>query len=160
MSIYNNIFLQTDKDGNKINPNILFLSGPLIQVVITPPQPLVDLLTKQGKAIPQPITGIGLIDTGATKTCVHEKIMEKLGVNPVGITTTHTANGPKGCNLYPAHFSFPGAKIEVDFNSVIEVNLTGQTFNNQQIISLIGRDMLSHTVFIYNGPLGMYTLTM
>lgn len=106
MSIYNNLFLQTDSDGNKINPSILFLSGPLINIVISTPQPLVELLTKQGKIIPRPITGIGLIDTGATKTCVHDQIMEKLGVKPVGITTTNTANGVERMQPIPCTFQF------------------------------------------------------
>jgi hypothetical protein len=86
--------------------------------------------------------------------------MQNLGVSPTGLAVTHTANGPKECNQYPAHFSFPGTNIDLDFNSVIEVDLTGHVINDQQIIALIGRDVLSHTIFVYNGPLGLYSLAL
>ncbi len=160
MSIYNGLFLQQSPTGNKISPHILYSGGPLISVAITIPNALVQLYQKEQRPIPAPISGIALIDTGATKTCVHDKIMEKLGVQTTGVTTTHTANGPKQSNLYPAHFSFPAPKIEIDFNSVLEVDLSGQTFQNQQIVALIGRDLLSRAVLVYNGPAGMFTIAI
>lgn len=161
MSVFNNLLLKTDPNGgSKISPDALFNFGPLINVSITLPKALETIYTQQGKALPAPITGIALIDTGAKKTCVHDAIMEQLGVNTIGQVTSHTANGSRQCNTYPAHFNFPGANIEVDFTSVIEVDLTGQIFNGQQIIALIGRDVLSKTIFVYNGTLGMYTLAM
>jgi len=86
--------------------------------------------------------------------------MKGLEVNTIGQATSHTANGARQCNLYPAHFTFLGANIEVDFTSVVEVNLTGQVFNGQHVIALIGRDVLANTMFVYNGKLGMYTLSM
>ena len=160
MSVYNHLLLQKSPQGNKINPNILFLSGPIINIVISLPVVLADLYNKQGKSIPQPKTGIALIDTGATKSCVHNSVMKDLAINPIGVIISHTANGPKQCNLFPAHFTFPATNIEIDFTSVVEVDLTGQVFDGQQIIALIGRDVLTKTIFIYNGPIGMYSIAM
>lgn len=161
MSVYNNIFLEKDASGgNKINPSILFNFGPLINVSITLPKALETFYSQQSKPLPQPVSGIALIDTGAKKTCVHDSIMKQLGVNTIGQVTSHTANGARQCNLYPAHFTFLGANIEVDFTAVVEVNLTGQIFNGQQVIALIGRDVLANTLFVYNGKMGMYTISM
>lgn len=160
MSIYNHLLLHKTPQGNKINPAGLFVNGPILNVVISLPKPLVELYTKEGKNLPQPKTGIALVDTGATKSCIHNTIMKDLKVNSTGIIVSHTANGAKECNVYPAHFSFPEARIEVELTSVVEVDLTGQYFDNKQIIALIGRDVLSNSVFIYNGPLGLYTLTV
>jgi hypothetical protein len=161
VSVYNNIFLgPAPNGGNKINPKLLFDAGPLINVVISLPKALETAYTQQNNPLPQPLSGIALIDTGAKKTCVQDSIMQKLKVSTIGQVTSNTANGARQCNLYPAHFSFPSAHIEIDFTSVVEVNLTGQTFNGQQIIALIGRDVLANCVFIYNGALGMYTLSM
>jgi hypothetical protein len=86
-----------------------------------------ELYTKQNKTIPSPIAGIGLIDTGATRSCVDDVIMKQLGVHPIGIATSGTAAGPVNHSLYPAHFTFPAAKIEIDFASVVGVNLTLKT---------------------------------
>src|SRR5581483_1416795 len=134
--------------------------GAIIDIEISLPQALVDLYTKQGKPLPQSVAGLALIDTGATKSCVHDAIMQQLEVNATGVATSQTAYGPRQCNLYPAHFRFPSAQIDIEFNSVMEVDLTGQIVNGQQLIALIGRDVLSRTVFTYNGPMGMYTLSM
>jgi hypothetical protein len=67
------------------------------------------------KSVRWRIAGIGLIDTGATRSCVDALIMKQLGVHPIGIATSGTAAGPVNHSLYPAHFTFPAAKIEIDF---------------------------------------------
>lgn len=158
MSVYNHLLLQKTPQGTQLNPAGLFLNGPILNVVISLPKPLVELYTKEGKKIPPVKSGAALIDTGATKSCIHNRIMQDLGINPTGIITSHTANGAKKCNVYPAHFSFPVAKFEIELASVVEVDLTGQHFNGQQIIVLVGRDILMNSVFVYNGTLGIYTI--
>jgi hypothetical protein len=118
------------------------------------------LYTRQNKTIPPPIAGIGLIDTGATRSCVHAEIMKQLGVHPISVATSGTAAGQVNHSLYPAHFTFPAAKMEIDFASVVGVNLTGQEVAGKRIIALIGRDVLSMGIFIYNGHTGAYTIAM
>lgn len=158
MSVYNHLLLQDSLTGKQINPKVLFEAGPIINVEISVPKALADFYVKQGRPIPQPKAGIALIDTGAKITCVHELIMQNMGVNTIGPVISYTANGAKQCNSFPAHFFFPVARIDVDFASVIEVNLDGQLFNGQQIVALIGRDLLTNAIFVYNGSIGMYTV--
>ena len=117
------LFGHTPDGKQQITPVILARHGPIIDVTISIPQPLAELYTRQNKTIPAPIAGIGLIDTGATRSCVDDVIMKQLGVQPIGIATSGTAAGQVNHHLYPAHFTFPAAKIEIDFASVVGVNL-------------------------------------
>ena len=83
-----------------------------------------------------------------------------LGVNPIGVVTIGSAAGQAPHNLFPAHFTFPSAGINIDFASVVGVDLAGQIINGQQLIALIGRDVLSMGIFVYNGPLGTFSFAM
>jgi hypothetical protein len=49
--------------------NNLHNSGPNIEVVIVPPQPVTERLQKEEKEIPN-FRATALIDTGATSTCI------------------------------------------------------------------------------------------
>jgi len=48
----------------------------------------------------------------------------------------------------------------VEFGSVIGVDLSGQSIAGQDVIVLLGRDVLSRCVLVYNGPGGSFTLAM
>jgi predicted aspartyl protease len=106
---------------------------------------------------------MALIDTGATNTCVHEAILQTLGLNPIGSITSGTAAGPVQHNRYPARLEFPGDGIDREFTSVVGVNLTGQfvrlSTGVHPIIALIGRDVLADWVFTYNGVAGEVTIS-
>ena|SRR2546425_5574102 len=161
MPVYNSQFLENlPGGGQRISPAVLASVGPILDVSVSIPQALTDFYTRQQIPIPSPITGIALIDTGASKSCVHGPVMSTLGVNPIGIATSHTAAGPVPHNLFPAHFTFPGARIEVDFASVVGADLSGQIINNRQLIALIGRDVLSMGIFVYNGPAGAFSFAI
>jgi predicted aspartyl protease len=134
--------------------------GPLLQVEVYVPSALEQLLIAQNQPIPPPRTGWALIDTGATKSCVDINAISTLGVNPIGVTLTGTAGGQVQQPLYPARFRFPGEAFEQEFSSVIGVDLTGQSILGQDIIVLLGRDVLAKCVLIYNGPGGFFTLTL
>jgi hypothetical protein len=161
MPIFSSQEFDKTPDGQiKFSPGRLAQKGPIIDVLVSIPQALAELYTKQSKTIPTPISGIGLIDTGATRSCVHEEIMKKLGVQTIGVATSGTAAGPVQHNLYPSHFTFPAASINIDFSAVIGVNLTGQNVEGKQIIALIGRDVLSAGIFIYNGHTGAFSIAI
>jgi len=83
--------------------------------------------------------------------------MSNLGVNPIGIVTSGTPAGQVLHSLYPAHFTFPSTNIEIDFASVVGVDLSGQFINGQQLIALIGRDVLSMGILVYNGTAGTFS---
>src|SRR5713226_7279540 len=161
MSIYNGIFSENDPSGGqRLSPALLAHLGPILQISVSIPQALAALYTNQQIPIPSPVTGLALIDTGATKSCVHAPIMSNLGVNPIGVVTTGTPAGQVPQNLYPAHFTFPATGFNIDFTSVIGADLTGQIILSQQLIALIGRDVLSLGTFIYNGSMGTFSFAV
>lgn len=162
MSVYNQIFLENNKNGvgQKISPSALSKSGPVIAVEISIPKALADEFAKKNQPIPSPVSGLALIDTGATMSCVDDDVITKLGVSPIGQTTISGSNGSHTVNTYPSHFRFPAISgFEIDFTSTVGIDLQVQKVGNQPIVALLGRDVLSKCVLVYNGHLGMYTLT-
>ena len=67
MPIYNQHYM---KPGQTHNPAALAGVGPILQVEVNLPQPLISLLSSQNKPIPAPTPGFALIDTGASRTCI------------------------------------------------------------------------------------------
>ncbi len=139
-------------------PSALNQIGPILPVEIAIPTALSKYLASQNQPIPAPITGIALIDTGATRSCADNEVMIKLGVNPIGRVLLGTARGRSKHLLYPAKFRFPEIRFEVEFSSVVGVDLRGQGVGKTKIIALIGRDLLSRCIFIYHGTKGSFSL--
>jgi len=152
MPVVNRIYPQPP--GN-IGPATLQQNGPLFDIEIAVPSALEQFLIQRGQPIPQPIKGQALVDTGATFSAVEDNVIKRLGVNPVGRMQTGTAGGPQVQNVYPARFIFAGLGIVFETGRATGVNLTGTG-----VVALIGRDVLSNTVFIYNGPMGTVTLSL
>lgn len=121
------------------------------------------MLGANAAALPAPVSGVALIDTGATATCVHEPVLQQLGLNPIGTIDSGTAAGLTQHKLYPARLEFPADGIDREFNSVAGVNLAGQAVilggATHPIIALIGRDVLSDWILIYNGVGGVVTIS-
>ncbi|GAC1466551.1 MAG: hypothetical protein NVS2B14_17770 [Chamaesiphon sp.] len=143
--------------GNPPDPQLLVQIGPVLAVEVSVPSALAQFLASQGVYIPPPVTGLALIDTGATKSCVDDTSISRLGISPVGVATTGTAGGLVQQNVYPVRLRFPGLEgnVEFEFSTAIGVNLQGQT---QNLIALLGRDVLSVCMLVYNGPGGFFSL--
>jgi predicted aspartyl protease len=151
-----------DKKGN-LSAKALSSLGAFFPIEVHVPPQIADVITKSGQTVPNGVAGIGLIDTGATLTCVHEDILIGLGLNPIGVQNSGTANGPVPCNVYTARIVFPTKGWTFDVGRVVGVNLTGQTITTdppKPIIALLGRNLLERSVFIYNGITGLWTITL
>lgn len=158
MPVYSRFFQLPQQGPVKVDPKVLRQIGPLLNVEVSVPSVLAQYLTEQDQPIPAPVSGLALIDTGASRSCVDVQAIESLGVSPIGVTTIGSARGLGQHNLYPAKFRFPGVALETEFSSVVGVDLKGQSTGGQDIVVLVGRDVLSHCVLIYNGPGGFFTL--
>lgn len=157
MPIHNQFF--HDGRGN-LTPQGLTQAGPVLQVEVSIPTALAQLLSNTSQNIPQPAVGLALVDTGASRSCVDQQAITTLGVNPVGSVSVGTPAGPAQQFLYPARFHFPAQQMEFEFTQVVGANLTGQLIGGQPLLALIGRDVLARCVFIYNGTMGAWTLTL
>ena len=70
-------------------------NGPVVDLLIGVSKPLADVLQKNGKPIPQPIQIRGLIDTGASGTCIDLQVLH--AINAKGHDSdSHTVNGRRG----------------------------------------------------------------
>lgn len=154
--------LNYDKKG-KLSARALSSLGAFFPIEIHVPPQIANAMVKTGQTVPKSISGIGLIDTGATLTCIQEDILVSLGLNPIGQVNSGTANGLKPCNIYPARIVFPTKGWTLDLGRAMGVNLAGQTIPTdppQPIIALLGRNLLERSVFIYNGIIGLWTITL
>lgn len=143
----------------KFNPQLFREHGALLVVEIHIPSVLENVWTAQKKTIPTPKKGVALIDTGATNTCVDYTVISSLGVKSVGVINSGTAGGLAQMNLFPARLKFPNENLDLEFTSCAGVSLDGQAALGLPIVALLGRDVLSNFILIYNGPAGMYTIT-
>ncbi len=141
-------------------PRVLQTQGPVIEVQVETPNLLAQYLKNKGKTVPGPTKGMALIDSGATISCVDSDVIRRLGVKPIGVTTVLTAGGPKRQNCYPARFSFPQQKMYFEFSRVMGADLKGQSIMGKDLVALLGRDVLSRCLFIYNGPNATFTLAL
>lgn len=134
-------------------------TGPLVAVEIGIPAPLKQHLAENGQAVPGAISGFALVDTGAFATAVDETVFTSLGIPPIDEVATDTAHGAGKSKIYPASVTFPGMNVnEMPMGRVIGCKLKWKTRDDKEIIMLMGRDLLSSFLLVYNGPSSDVTL--
>ena len=157
MPVHTRFFLDSSQN---LNPSGLQVAGPILNVEVSLPGSLAEILSEKGDPIPAPAAGWALLDTGASRTCVDGETISGLGVNPIGLVPVGSAAGQAQHSLYPARLRFPAEGLDIDFSSVVSVDLTGQAVEGQPITALIGRDLLARCMLVYNGPGGFFTLAL
>ena len=131
-----------------IVPVLLHVSGPRLRV-----------LREANRTIPAPVLGRGLIDTGASGTAIDPSVVQSLGLLPTGMTTILTPSTgmvPHPCNQYDISIIIlmaPQPLVALMTLPVIESQLL-----NQGIHALIGRDVLSSGMLVYNGKANTISL--
>ena len=135
------------------NASLLNQLGPQVGVLIDIPEALAKLLAAGGKPAPTPVSGMALIDTGATSSAVDVSVVTALGVNPVGTAQVGTAGGPTTQPVYPIRMQLQGVGLTINFSRV-----TGAPLQQMGLVALLGRDMLSRMILYYDGPNSEYTL--
>lgn len=157
MAIRNQFFLPPGANVTQFNAGsvLLRIAGPRLDAEVHPPANLVQLLTASGQPLPRPEAGMALIDTGASITVVDESALQRMGVQPVGVTNVLTPSGQAQQLLYPAELVFSGTSLPRNvFASVIGSPHLAQ----QGLLALVGRDVLTTGILIYNGAAGMFSL--
>lgn len=101
---YSNTATQAN-DGQSVllpPPMTMLSRGPLVQVSIGLEQNFAEQLVQRGQLIPAPQSGLGLIDTGASVTCVDEALAHTLNLPVIDVvqmaSASHEAT-PQ--NVYP-----------------------------------------------------------
>jgi hypothetical protein len=124
----------------------LRVSGPTIELQIAVSRALYNSLIKRKEPVPDPVKVLAMIDTGAQTTVVNSNIIKKLNLQP---TSKVPVSSPLAHNVevaqYTAAIILPKGVI-IETTEMVEVPLEGASVH-----CLIGRDILRHGVFIYNG---------
>ena len=136
------------------NAGLLLSLGPQVSVQLEVPDALAQQLKATNMPIPPPVKGMALIDTGATMTAVDAGVVAALGVNPIGVVPVGTAGGPAKHPLYPIKLQLQGIGLVLNFGRV-----TGAPLSGMNLVALLGRDVLSRMILIYDGPSSEYTLS-
>jgi predicted aspartyl protease len=146
----------TGADGKvlQVHPSVaLQMRGPVVQVTVTIEQNAGKALLSQGKAVPTK-TGLALIDTGASNTCIDEQAAKDLGLPVIDVGSMQSASHEKHpCNIYPVQIATP----VVTLNSP---RTMGAALASQGLLVIIGRDVLQVCNLFYNGPAGQFTLAL
>lgn len=136
------------------------IGGPVIRVVIMPSNSRTEALNKAGKEIPAPQVIVALVDTGASVSAVDPTVLKSLQLTPTGSTAVHTpSSGSKGhtSDLYDVRMliyeNTDQPPLDFPTMQVLACDLAVQG-----IQALIGRDVLSKCLLVYNGKHGEFTL--
>jgi hypothetical protein len=133
--------------------DILLFEGPLLQVEITAPLEFVDYLNKGGFPKFPVIQGLAQIDTGAAVSAVDPSVFEELDIPSIDREMVQTAHGLFELDRYNASVFFPQLDLSpMSLRYVLGGQIRRQSVAGGDIIMLVGRDLLRHIVFTYDGP--------
>jgi hypothetical protein len=120
--------------------------GPVCKVILKPSVPTIARLKRLKRKVPS-VKVLALIDTGASTTAISGKVVKDLGLVPRGTAKVFTSSRRSEMrNEYDISLEF-GKDIYLQILRALEANLKDQTIH-----CLIGRDILQHGRFTYDGP--------
>lgn len=144
-------------DGNPVAapPSAaLVVKGPAAPLVVSLHSASVAGL-QPGQVPPSPVSGLGLIDTGASLSCIDTSVVQKLGLYPINqMKMSSASHADHVANVYAVKFEIQNL-LDAEIAKVAEAALMPQGF-----IALIGRDVLSKATMFYNGPTGQVTVSI
>ena len=146
-----------DQNGDVIPaPDVLMKLGPVVPVTLTLSDEVQKAYVERGEGPLAGVSGFAMIDTGATATCIDIQAAQNAGLPTVG--TARMTSASHADQDVPAFAGrIVGPTISIDVESGMGANLS--TFGNNLIV-LLGRDLLKSAVFIYNGPDGHFSIAM
>jgi hypothetical protein len=85
-----------------------------------------------------------------------ENVAQKLRLPAIDVVTVSSAShASTDQNVYPIQIEVVGLPITINAPRAV-----GAPLEPQGILVLIGRDVLQHTVLVYNGPAGSISLSI
>ncbi|MFH1824838.1 MAG: retropepsin-like aspartic protease [Candidatus Firestonebacteria bacterium] len=140
---------KVEKDGKELivqipPPVILNQMGAFIKVTITHPRIVQENFKQQGKSAPT-VSVNALIDTGASGTVITPRVADQLGLVHTGFQKVSSVQDEQQQPVYYGFIIFPWGNGK-------EIPIVSCPLKNFDC--LIGRDILLHWHFTYNGPDG------
>jgi predicted aspartyl protease len=133
------------------------VQGPIVNLWVTISTARAGTLRKAGHRVPAGISLPALVDTGATSTVIDEATVQSLGLVETGFTqmhTTSTGSTAVTCYQYDAYLAI----LDVQNFYIGDTPITAANLSNHAIRALIGRDVLSKCLLVYDGTLQQFTL--
>lgn len=133
-------------------------AGPILPFVVGVSQQREQALKASGLPVPPKFQIQGLVDTGASATCIDPGVVRQLGLTPTGqvsIITPSTGATPHSCLTYDICLILLGPSLSLGLGvlPVSEAQLAHQGFQ-----ALIGRDVLRRCLLVYDGNKNTFTL--
>lgn len=128
--------------------------GPIVNAVVAVSQPRAQVLRAAGQPVPTPVTIRALIDTGASGTCIDPSVLTALQLPQRGsvlVNTPTTGAAPVSAAQYDVALIIPGAPGDQPLVFQTIPVIASELLAAQAIHALIGRDILSRCVLMYNG---------
>jgi Aspartyl protease len=120
-----------------------------------------NALIAANQAVPNGVPVLGLIDTGASCTCVDPSVLNALNLTPTGsasVNTPTTGAQPAVADQYDVGLVIPSASGSPPlFHHTIAV-VKADLLIAQGFHALIGRDVLRGCLLTYDGKTGLFTL--
>lgn len=139
----------------QVGPN-----GPLVDAFIAVSDAKKTALNLAKQAIPAHQVIRALVDTGASCTCVDPSVLTALNLSPTGSTlvnTPSTGSQPQTASTFDVSLTIPCANYAAFVLDTLEV-VESQLLASQGFHVLIGRDVLLHCHFTYDGRSQIFTL--
>jgi hypothetical protein len=133
------------------------VDGPVVDLGIWIPLAMSHALLAHGRPIPPPQTIRALIDTGANRTAIHPSALALIVSSPTGTILVRRPGSPAAAarvNLHDVRLAFGGAIVSPMRGRPVEIESAAVVPADPGVLALIGRDMLAHCQFIYDGPKG------
>ena len=124
--------------------------GQCLNVTIAVADQIAKELVKQGKPVQPAVSGVRLIDRGASTTCVDDETAQQLQLPVIDVVRmSSTSHAAHPANVYPIRINIAGLPVGIN-----APNAVGAALKAQGLVALIGRDILVACTLHYNGVAG------
>jgi len=128
--------------------------GPVVEVSLWIGRAASRALVALGQPVPVPQTLRALIDTGADRTAIHPGALGLIQSPPAGIVKVRRpgfVSASRSVNLHDVRLAFAYPAASPVRAPWVEVEAVAVVPADPGILALIGRDMLAHCQFLYDG---------
>lgn len=136
--------------------------GPVVNSGVSVSEGRAAALVAANQPIPQMRVIRALVDTGASFTSIDPTVLTALNLTPTGtidFVTPSTGQGTHTTDTYDVDFRIGGTNADDVPLTISNLRVAScDLFFSQGIHALIGRDILSRCILVYNGALNIFTL--
>lgn len=130
--------------------------GPRVEITLALLKEQIDVISGKGEKVPAPVAGYALIDTGASATCIDKDAANRAGLPIVDSGPLHSVtHASETVPIYAGSLTIQRANINFLAHRAYGVNLV-----EQGLTALIGRDILSQCILVYNGPDSSFSISI